>query len=288
MKCYVFRLKKRMLGIPLAVLAAIGICVAAFARRGGTEESRLFPSEYGLGAETLANAVPQSESGQKVAYLTFDDGPSEETEKILNAGYENGYAPAILDALKKHNVKATFFVLGTELEKRPDTYKRIVGEGHVLGLPSFSHEYKEIYASPESFWNDLDKLQKAVTTLTGQPSTAYRFPGGSSNTVYRRYSKVSGLMDTIIPQLSEKGLSYYDWTVSAEDAVGSKKSADYIVNKVVKEALKQDCPVILMHDGPGHKATAEAIPRIVDELQKEGYSFATLSDSVTCHHSRGK
>ncbi|MBO1679699.1 polysaccharide deacetylase family protein [Bittarella massiliensis (ex Durand et al. 2017)] len=275
MKCYVFRLKKRMLVIPLAVLAAIGICVAAFARRGGTEESRLFPSEYGLGAETLANAVPQSESGQKVAYLTFDDGPSEETEKIL-------------DALKERDVKATFFVLGTELEKRPDTYKRIVGEGHVLGLHSFSHEYKEIYASPESFWNDLDKLQKAVTTLTGQPSTAYRFPGGSSNTVYRRYSKVSGLMDTLISQLSEKGLSYYDWTVSAEDAVGSKKSADYIVNKVVKEALKQDCPVILMHDGPGHKATAEAIPRIVDELQKEGYSFATLSDSVTCHHSRGK
>ncbi len=275
MKCYVFRLKKRMLVIPLAVLAAIGICVAAFARRGGTEESRLFPSEYGLGAETLANAVPQSESGQKVAYLTFDDGPSEETEKIL-------------DALKERDVKATFFVLGTELEKRPDTYKRIVGEGHVLGLHSFSHEYKEIYATPESFWNDLDKLQKAVTTLTGQPSTAYRFPGGSSNTVYRRYSKVSGLMDTLISQLSEKGLSYYDWTVSAEDAVGSKKSADYIVNKVVKEALKQDCPVILMHDGPGHKATAEAIPRIVDELQKEGYSFATLSDSVTCHHSRGK
>ncbi len=275
MKCYVFRLKKRMLVIPLAVLAAIGICVAAFAGRGGTEESRLFPSEYGLGAETLANAVPQSESGQKVAYLTFDDGPSEETEKIL-------------DALKERDVKATFFVLGTELEKRPDTYKRIVGEGHVLGLHSFSHEYKEIYASPESFWNDLDKLQKAVTTLTGQPSTAYRFPGGSSNTVYRRYSKVSGLMDTLISQLSEKGLSYYDWTVSAEDAVGSKKSADYIVNKVVKEALKQDCPVILMHDGPGHKATAEAIPRIVDELQKEGYSFATLSDSVTCHHSRGK
>ena len=275
MKCYVFRLKKRMLVIPLAVLAAIGICVAAFAGRGGESESDLFPSEYGLDAETLAHAVPQSESGQKVAYLTFDDGPSEETEKILNA-------------LQEKDVKATFFVLGTELEKRPDTYKRIVSEGHVLGLHSFSHEYKEIYASPESFWNDLNKLQEAVTTLTGQPSTAYRFPGGSSNTVYRRYSKVSGLMDTLIPQLSEKGLSYYDWTVSAEDAVGSKKSADYIVNKVVKEALKQDCPVILMHDGAGHKATAEAVPRIIDELQKEGYSFATLSDSVTCHHSRSK
>ena len=112
MKCYVFRLKKRMLVIPLAVLAAIGICVAAFAGRGGESESDLFPSEYGLDAETLANAVPQSESGQKVAYLTFDDGPSPQTTATL------------LDGLKERGAHATFFLIGEQIAGNEDLVRR--------------------------------------------------------------------------------------------------------------------------------------------------------------------
>ncbi|MBC3516290.1 polysaccharide deacetylase family protein [Neobittarella massiliensis] len=273
MKCITIRLRKRMLLIPVGVVAAVALAIGIGSHLKGQKTQYCnFPDGYGEHIETTAPSDAIG-TGQKIAYLTFDDGPSDETEKIL-------------DCLKEKNAKATFFVLGTELDKRPDLYRRIVDEGHVLGLHSFSHEYKSIYQSPESFFQDLNMLKEPLEAIAGQPISAYRFPGGSSNTVHRKFSNVSNFMDTVIEQLTAQGIQYFDWTVSADDSVGSKKSTDYLVNKVVKESLEQETPVILMHDAPGHDTTAAAVPQIIDQLTAQGYTFQSLSESTPCHHQR--
>lgn len=201
-------------------------------------------------AEEPAKINPVRSSGKKV-YLTFDDGPSSNTDQIL-------------DILKDYDVKATFFVVGKTDERSVKAYQRIVEEGHTLAMHSYSHKYDEIYESKEAFARDLNSLQEYLYETTGVWPRIYRFPGGSSNTV----SKVD--MQELIEYLTDIGITYFDWNVASGDAVSRTLPAETIVNNCLSGIEKQKESVILMHDASNKGTTIEALPRIIEAIQEQG------------------
>ena len=201
-------------------------------------------------AEEPAKINPVKSSGKKV-YLTFDDGPSSNTDQIL-------------DILKDYDVKATFFVVGKTDERSVKAYQRIVEEGHTLAMHSYSHKYDEIYESKEAFARDLNSLQEYLYETTGVWPRIYRFPGGSSNTV----SKVD--MQELIEYLTDIGITYFDWNVASGDAVSRTLPAETIVNNCLSGIEKQKESVILMHDASNKETTIEALPQIIEAILEQG------------------
>lgn len=187
-----------------------------------------------------------SEDDVHKVYLTFEDGPTENTA-------------AILDILKEYDVKATFFVVGKEDEESLALYQRIVEEGHTLGMHSYSNQLGVLYQSAESFENDYIRLQKLLFDTTGEESEFYRFPGGSGNTL----SEVS--MGKCIQFLNEQGIVYFDWNVSSGDATNAY-SSDEIVANVMKDVVKYKTSVVLLHDDIQNEVTVEALRPLLDEL----------------------
>ncbi len=185
-------------------------------------------------------------------YLTFDDGPSSRTDTILNI-------------LELHHIKATFFVIGKPEDKYDLLYKRIVEEGHTLGMHSYSHNYSQIYASEDAFTADLDKLAAFLYDKTGVESRFYRFPGGSSNTVSRTN------MDRFFEILEERDITYFDWNVDSYDSRQGTVSADTIVNNVMRGVAKcEGTCIILMHDTDEKASTVQALPRVIEKLEAMG------------------
>ena len=162
-------------------------------------------------------------------YLTFDDGPSDNTDRIL-------------DILDDYNVKATFFVNGRTDDHSKKMYKRIVKEGHTLGMHSYSHKYSEVYASLASFKKDFEKIQNLLYDVTGVVSTYYRFPGGSSNRVS------NSDMSEFIKYLNQQDITYFDWNVMCGDATTSGYTKDDLVENVMKDVVKYKTSVVLMHE----------------------------------------
>lgn len=196
-----------------------------------------------------------------VAYLTFDDGPSENTQ-------------AILDILKEYDIKATFFVIGKETDEAKELYKRIIDEGHTLGMHSYSHQYSKIYASVDAFAEDLNKIQTLLEETTGIKPKYYRFPGGSSNQV----SNID--MTEFIKYFNETGITYFDWNVSSADATSQNVDADIIVENVIKDVTLYDNSIILMHDALSKTTTVEALPQIIEKLQEMGIEMRPITDDV--------
>lgn len=203
---------------------------------------------------------------QKVAFLTFDDGPSKNTEKILNI-------------LKREKVKATFFVNGYEGDFAKDMYKRIVEEGHAIGNHTYSHSYKGVYKSQDSFINDMEKLERYIISITGVKPNIVRFPGGSNNTINRKYSGSinNEFMVGLANRIENDGYTYFDWTVDSTDASKMRQSVEKITSSTLSESLKQKYPVILFHDAPAKTTTVEALPTIIKGLRKNGYLLDKLS-----------
>lgn len=215
-----------------------------------------FSGVYSVGDLTVVNSSDEhsNDSGDDVSdirkvYLTFDDGPSPNTD-------------AILDILKKYNVKATFFVVGDDKEKYESELKRIVDEGHTLGMHSYSHKYAQIYESVDSFGEDLSLLQEYLYETTGVWSRLYRFPGGSSNTV----STIP--ITDFIDYLNDQGIRYFDWNVASGDVAGNNVGKDVIVTNCLRSIEKYDECVILMHDLAERKTTVEALDTVVGEILK--------------------
>ncbi|MBE5905939.1 MAG: polysaccharide deacetylase [Lachnospiraceae bacterium] len=200
------------------------------------------------------------EKAQKV-YLTFDDGPSENTEQIL-------------DVLKKYKVKATFFVVGRTDEHSLEMYKRIVKEGHTLGLHSYSHKYSSIYKSLHNFKKDLKKLSDLVYDTTGVRAKYMRFPGGSSNQV----SDIS--MKKFIELVTKEGYTYYDWNVVSGDATTIQYTPDELRENVISGVTKHQNSVVLMHDAPNKTSTVEALPKMIEELQAQEYQLLPIDENT--------
>ena len=249
-----------------AVLGAAGLLVCAAAALFRSEPAACRAEDFApLSAAVQAPAETDAASADtpKTVYLTFDDGPSKNTEKIL-------------DTLKEAGVPATFFVVSAEgNEEYLPLLQRTLAEGHCIGLHSDSHEYRRIYADADAFWADIDALQQKLEPYCGDHTyKVLRFPGGSSNTVSHKYGG-SGLMEDLIPQAIEKGYAVVDWNVTAEDSVGGDPSANAIAARVIKGCREQQNAVVLMHDSATNAATAEALPVIIGWLQENGYTFDT-------------
>lgn len=180
-------------------------------------------------------------------YLTFEDGPSENTTKIL-------------DILAEKGVKATFFVTGQEDEASQALYKRIVEEGHTLGMHSYSNKYSKIYQSEESFKEDITKLSAYLQGLTGAKPVYYRFPGGSSNQI------TNVPMENFIHYLNQEGLVYYDWNVSSGDSTANAYTTDEIVANVINDVVKYKTSVVLLHDGKDSTLRTESLEAVIDAL----------------------
>ena len=206
--------------------------------------------------------VQRQSGGNGVIYLTFDDGPS-----------DTGSTQKILDVLKNHGVKATFFVSGNG---PASLIKKEYDEGHVIALHTYSHSYANVYASIDNYFNDLNRINDLVYSQTGQRSNIIRFPGGSNNTVSNRYSP--GIMDTLTKQVLDKGYIYFDWNVSSGDA-GGCATPNCVYNNVVNGLSKSRNNIVLMHDVKWF--TANALDDIIKFAKNNGYSFGVLSSAVT-------
>ncbi len=196
----------------------------------------------------------------KRVYLTFDDGPSI-------------YTGQILDILAANHVKATFFVIGRD-EEYYDYYKRIVDEGHTIGMHSYTHVYQDLYESKESFGNEITMLQDLIYRVTGVKSTIFRFPGGSSN-------QVSQLpIETYISYLNENGITYYDWNALSGDAVTSGLSPEQLVSNIMNDVEKNQDSIVLMHDLQTTHTTVESLQLLIDTLKSEGYEILPIDENT--------
>ena len=209
------------------------------------------------------------QSGEKIVYLTFDDGPSKVTPKILN----------ILD---KYDVKATFFVTGFDL-KSANYIKIAHDKGHTIGLHTYTHDYSQVYSSVKAYYNDLDKIGQLCKEQLGYVPHYIRFPGGSSNTVSRKYT--NGIMSFLSKDVLKKGYQYYDWNSANGDAEGGKQSAQQLYNNAIQYIGGTDL-VMLCHDAGDKEATVQSLPKIIEYYKSKGYTFKAIDDTTfVAHHS---
>lgn len=203
---------------------------------------------------------------EKTIYLTFDDGPGPYTSRLL-------------DVLKKYNVKATFFVIGTN-SKYDDLIVREHNEGHTVGLHSYTHKYS-IYQNVDMYLNDLFQIHDKVQNLIGVDTRIIRFPGGSSNTISRRFAP--GIMTTLTKKVEELGFIYFDWDTMSGDA-GNTTDTNKIVKNVVDSLNKGGSHVILQHDIKSY--SVDAVEQIIQYGLANGFSFAPLTlSSPRIHHA---
>jgi peptidoglycan/xylan/chitin deacetylase (PgdA/CDA1 family) len=207
------------------------------------------------------NVINQNKFIDKKVYLTFDDGPSIYTNDIL-------------DILNKYNVKATFFVIGKTDEDSLASYKRIVKEGHTLGMHSYSHNYNIIYNSLEDFDKDFTKLRDLLYDTTGYLPNLYRFPGGSAN-----LAKKSQKND-FINYLNAKSVTYFDWNAVNGDATGVKLDSEQLVANVISGVELYNHVTVLMHDTNTKEATVHSLEELIKTLTSQGASLLPLDDTV--------
>lgn len=195
----------------------------------------------------------------KIAYLTFDDGPS----KIVT--------PQILDILKKYNIKATFFVLGSMAEKHPEILKRIHNEGHQIGNHTYSHIYAYIYKNTNNFLSDLEKADKVLKSILGEEfnTNIMRFPGGSFGK-----HKVP-----FIKAVEDAGFTHFDWNSLNGDSEGVNLSKETLVNRFISTAQNKDNLIVLMHDVDAKATTVDSLPAIIEYLIENGYVFGVLDEN---------
>lgn len=192
-----------------------------------------------------------------VIYLTFDDGPHEGTTNV------------ILDILKEEKVKATFFVTNNG----PDSLiKRAYEEGHTVALHTATHDYAKVYASEKAYFDDLKIVHDRVQRITGEDAKIIRFPGGSSNTVSRNYSK--GIMTLLVSEVVKRGYHYFDWNISSGDA-GAVHTKEKVYNNVISALSKKRANVVLMHDTKTY--TRDALRDIIRYGKNHGYEFKAIT-----------
>ena len=214
----------------------------------------LYPELY------VENDYIFTEETNKTVYLTFDDGPSQLTSRVL-------------DILKTKDIKATFFVVYDDSPKAKALYKRMIDEGHTIGVHSTSHQYEEIYQSVETFLEDFATTALMLEEVTGVKPEIFRFPGGSVN----NYNK--HVHQPIVAEMVRRGYTYYDWNVSSGDATNGS-SRPKIYSNIIKNVKRFDRAIVLMHDASDKSDTIASLPLLVDELQDMGYTFKPLTQEV--------
>ena len=220
------------------------------------EYTQLYPDFYAPAweGETIA--------GGNVCCLTFDDGPSANTDRVLQ----------ILD---RYGVKATFFIVGNSAASAAsqERMRKIVGAGHTIAMHSWSHNYNTVYASVESFLDEFSSLYQYIHEVTGVYPSVFRFPGGSINGYNR------GVYQEIIAEMTRRGFVYFDWNASAQDATATPRPAWDIAADCLK-GVGKDLSVVLCHDSAARATTVEALPAVIEGYQNAGYTFSALHPGV--------
>ena len=221
------------------------------------EYTQLYPDFYAPAWEG------ETIDGGKVCFLTFDDGPSANTDRVL-------------ELLDRYGVKATFFVVGTAAATpaNQQRMKNIVAAGHTLAMHSWSHDYKKVYASVESFLEEFNQLYQWIYQVTGTCPSVYRFPGGSINGYDR------GVYQEIIAEMTRRGFVYFDWNASAQDATAAPRPASHIAADCLR-GVGRDLVVVLGHDSAARGTTVDALPAVIKGYQNAGYTFSALHPGVT-------
>ena len=251
----------------VTALASAPASTPTNATYGGTDDPR--NADFAVDpTRTTWNTTPPE---HKTVYLTFDDGPSENTQKVL-------------DILDQYGIKATFFVTGINTSYAP-MIKECYARGHTIGLHTYTHEYDQCYASSDAYWNDLNRIGELVREQIGYVPCFIRFPGGSSNMISADYTQ--GIMSELSQTVLAAGYQYYDWDASCGD--GAVHTADELVDATYWDTqYVGNSVVFLMHDGAGKATTVEALPRIIEYFQGLGYAFAPLDrQTVPPHHGIG-
>lgn len=282
--------KKYKLGLLLVKVFIFTLCISSLVGAGlsqvtlassETESSLLLQKISKLNSdntklkaqnENLKGAIKKNETlykeklaNAKIAYLTFDDGPSSNTL-------------AILKVLKQYDIKATFFVNGHP--DLVDLYKQISDDGHVLANHTYSHDYKSIYSSSANFKKDVKKLDAYLTEITGkEPNYILRYPGGSNNHISRSYGGMD-VMNSVIKDMHKEGYLYFDWNVDSTDASVFRQTKENIVQAVLTQSSSVKHAIILMHDLNPKTTTVEALPEIIEGLKSQGFTFDGLSKST--------
>lgn len=276
-----------MLVVLLALCILLGVALFHVYSRMKTLEQRMDDVEIALASEgdyvvadevSLSDGIESADasadaSGDSVdsfeygvdahqyIYLTFDDGPSDNTLTIL-------------DTLDAYGVKATFFVIGTENEEYQELYRQIVERGHTLGMHSYSHKYSSLYESKESFADEIEREQDLIEEVTGLRPWLFRFPGGSSNEVS------NADMNTLIQYLNDVGIVYMDWNVVGGDATSQAYTSSDVIDSVLEDIGKYQTAVVLLHDSNAKTATAKALGDLIEELQKRDADILPVTEDT--------
>ena len=203
--------------------------------------------------------IPQG-LGKKV-YLTFDDGPGPNTKMLL-------------DILKKNGIHATFFVTGKTDDFSKEIYKRIVDEGHTLGMHSYSHVYEEIYSSEKAFTQDLDKIYEYLYEVTGVYPKFYRFPGGSS------VQDTSVPIDNLVRILEERGITYLDWNVISPDIRDSSVGKSRMIKELMSDVNKYETSVVMFYDTQTQPMTIKTLSSFIRKLKKNQYEILPVDENT--------
>jgi len=217
----------------------------------------LYPNLY------VDNTFDFVKAEAKTCYITFDDAP------------DASVTPQILDILSANNIKATFFVVYDDSPEAEAIYRRIVNEGHTIGVHSASHNFEYVYSSVEAYLEDFEKMATHIENTTGVKPDIFRFIGGSIN----KYN-VDNYRE-IISEMVRRGYVYYDWNVSSGDEAVSYVSSDEIIKNVEKGTADKNQVILLMHAGDGNNATITALPEVIKTLKNQGYDFASLNSTIT-------
>ncbi len=213
------------------------------------------------GIENMNNIYVTNE---KIAYITFDDGPSQ------------NITPQILSILEQYNIKATFFVLGCNVARYPNLVKQEYETGHYIANHGYSHSYDAIYSSPQMVLDEYTKTEQLIRTVIGQEeycSHLFRFPGGSGGKKYRDVKAQAKQL------LADNGILYIDWNSLTNDSVG-KPTEESIMNSLITTVGTKNSVVILMHDAASKQLTANMLPQILNYLIEQGYTFKTFYDII--------
>ncbi|MCC8161357.1 MAG: polysaccharide deacetylase [Oscillospiraceae bacterium] len=282
------RLRKKRIRAAIILIAFIAViiivCVAVSNCKnngnqslgGDAAEATLSPEELiPTAIPTSTLAIPSAaeennllqiiaDAGQtKHCYLTFDDGPTEEI------------TPQILDVLRRYNVKATFFEVGTLIESNPDVARRVYEEGHLIANHSYGHNYEKLYASTESFITDILECENAIKSVTNGevPFNLIRFLGGS----YEE-GEYASIKQDCIQTLKDNNYYYINWNCANGDAQGKTKDAEDLLEFLKESSAGYNNLIVLMHDASSKQSTVDALGSIIEYLSGEGYTFHRLDD----------
>lgn len=216
----------------------------------------------------ITYAAETSSPEEKLVYLTFDDGP---TPKITEE---------LLDILKAHDVKATFFIVGKEVKGRETILKRIYEEGHGIGLHTYSHDFKKIYQSVDVFIAEMDQDLCAINEALGTnlEVKAIRFPGGSSGRLTQEWFNA----------INQRGYQIYDWNVDLQDGVKGNLAPSEFVRNAQKFRDKNPRKIILAHCNSNNKNTCCALPEIIKFYKEQGYTFKAIDNTTPPYYYRIK